>query len=101
VATMMHEVDVLHAIPANRYSSPEGAVGVDWIVQIVPFHRSTSGSIALALLMYEPVAVHVLDDVHETAPNSVLLAPVGATGVLSVHSVPFRISANGIVVLIA
>jgi len=69
---------------------PEG-LGVGWIRQVVPFHRSARVTKVPAPLLVWPTAVHDAGDVHETPEKP----PGGRVGVGRMrHRVPFHRSAK-------
>jgi hypothetical protein len=64
-------------------------LGVGWMTQAVPFHRSAS--VPLPLLVVEsPTAVHAAADVHETAtkPRDGAVAEVAAAGGVTASIAP-------------
>ena len=60
--TAVHAADDVHATPDKN--APAG-LGVDWICQLLPFHRSTSALRAVPGGV-PPTAVHADGDVQDT-----------------------------------
>src|SRR6516165_7490583 len=71
-------------------SRPPGAgLGVDWIDQPVPFHRSARGAAGLPELSVEnPTAVHADGEVHATPVKRLPGAPVGIGAVCRCQRAP-------------
>jgi hypothetical protein len=67
-----------HEIPKSVSLVPLGA-GVDWIRQLLPSHRSASGSVKLeSEAADEPTAVHTRPEEHATDDSTVISAPTGS-----------------------
>jgi hypothetical protein len=69
-------------------------LGVDWIAQVEPFHRSARVKVLPVLVLKLPTDVHMVDDEHETA---VCCADVDVPGLgvdWIVQMVPFHASAR-------
>ena len=64
-------------------------LGVDWIVQVVPFQRSAS-----VPWSDNPTAVQAVDEVHETPERKLNCAPDGFAVAWTVQAVPFQRSAS-------
>src|SRR5215472_10206333 len=67
----MHAEADPHDTPARKARS---GLGVVWMAQAVPFHRSASVTATPLLLLAAPTPVQAEDDVHDTALN----VPAGA-----------------------
>jgi hypothetical protein len=78
----VHEVAEVHDPPSRELAVEPLGLGVGWMVQAVPFHRSASVTEAPSLVSEDPTAVQAETDVHDTACN----VPVGACG-LGVDSI--------------
>lgn len=64
--TALHAVVDAHDTPDNMLSLTPGGVGVVWIDQPTPSHRSTNAAPLPALSTKDPTAVQAVDDVHDT-----------------------------------
>ncbi len=73
--------------------APAG-LGVLWIVQLVPFHRSASIAVVPEVFVQLPTAVQAVVEKHDTPPTLLAVAPVGLLGAWTDHVVPFQRSAN-------
>lgn len=51
--------------------------GVRWTTQLMPFHRSASGTPAPTASVKYPTAVHAVGDVHDTPERTLSVAPTG------------------------
>jgi len=74
--------------PENTSVGP-GGLGVVWVVQDVPFHRSARVTTSPELLRMLPTAVQALADVQDTPFRLVTVGPVWI-----VQVVPFHCSAS-------
>jgi hypothetical protein len=91
--TAVHAVADAHDTPDREvYELPVG-LGVGWIAQPVPFHRSANASVPELLVKY-PTAVHAVADVHDTPASWLLLAPAGLGEVWIAQLEPFHCSVN-------
>jgi hypothetical protein len=77
--TAVQESTREHEIPANWPYVPPAGLGLRWIDQLVPFHRSASITSLLGRPMWyqSPTAVHDRRDGHDTAMSRLLVAPLG------------------------
>lgn len=97
--TDVHAVVALQETPKSELSAtPEPALGsgVGWIDQLVPFHLSASVTPTVSTLPMpdDPTAVHAVADVHDTASNTLCVAPLGFGVLWIVHTDPFQRSAS-------
>src|SRR5262249_57575037 len=76
----MQTVAELHDIPANPEPIDPAGAGVTWTRQLVPSHRSASGTLVPELSRLAPPAVHALAEVQDTAKNSATAGPAGGGG---------------------
>jgi hypothetical protein len=86
--TAAQAVADVHETP-DRLDSMLLVLGVVWMVQAVPFQRSASAWVLLAVRMY-PTAVHAAPEVHETPER----LPLGLGVVRIVQAVPSQRSAK-------
>ncbi len=92
--TAVHaEGEVHETAPRKDPGLPE--VGVGWMLQVVPSHRSVIVPVGLPELSKAvPTAMHVEGDVHETPFRPLPAAPAGlGVGVMR-HAVPSQRSAR-------
>jgi hypothetical protein len=76
--TAVHELEAAQDTPLN-IGLPDAGLGVAWIVQLLPFHRSASVLLGNEFVVaYPPTAVHAVCDVHETPPRVASVAPDGS-----------------------
>jgi hypothetical protein len=54
--------------PSELSLAPAGA-GMDCTDQLVPFQASTSVKVMSEVFLYDPTAVHAVDEVHETSDS--------------------------------
>ena len=69
-------------------------LGVVWIDQLVPFHRSTNVTLSPALLMLSPTAVQAVLEVHDMPRRALPVAPRGFGRFWMDQLVPFQRSAK-------
>ena len=70
-------------------------LGVDWIVQLVPFQRSASVLFGeLPVVAYPPTAVQAVDELHATHPSPSTVDPAGLGVARIVQLEPFHRSAS-------
>jgi hypothetical protein len=82
-----------HDTASNEVVDAPVGLGVAWIAQWRPFHRSANVT-WVAPPAACPTATQLLADVHDTAPNALFGAPDGfGVGVMR-HVRPFQTSAN-------
>jgi hypothetical protein len=67
--------------------------GGSWIDQVEPFHASASAKVSVPLL-YEPTAMHAVDDVHATWLSCEVVAPPGFGVVWTDQLEPSHVSAS-------
>ena len=87
----MHAVADVHETPFRL--TP---LGVAWIVQVLPFHRSAS---VTWLLLSSPTAVHAVADVHDTPFSRLTVVPLAVGVVWIVQVLPSHRSASGLLLL--
>ncbi len=75
--TAVHAAADVHDTPLRALPWAPAGLGVDWMDQLEPFHRSARARAAPALLLFPPTAVHAVADEHDTA-HSCPLATIGA-----------------------
>jgi hypothetical protein len=73
--TAMQAVGEMHDTP-DRTLWP-ATVGVGWMAQVVPFHRSTNAIVKLPSLYEYPTATHALVEVQETPRKEDTVWPLG------------------------
>jgi hypothetical protein len=84
---------VVHDTAAR--TPPGGGLGVGWMVQFVPFHRSASVPMGLpALSVWAPTAVQNEGEVQDTPARKLPAAPVGVGTGRICHRVPSHRSAT-------
>jgi hypothetical protein len=88
----------LHDIPANPEPIDPAGTGVAWTRQLVPFHRSASGTLVPELCTLAPPAVQAVAEVQDTARNSLPADPAGLAVGWMRQLAPFHRSASGVVV---
>jgi hypothetical protein len=77
-----------HDTPYSVSLVPFG-VGVAWMRQLLPSHRSASGNVKLeSEAADEPTAVHARADEQDTDPSTLISAPTGSGVGLTVHVRP-------------
>src|SRR5262249_61948792 len=76
----MQTVAELHDIPANPEPIDPAGAGVTWTRQLVPSHRSASGTLVPELPRLAPPAVHAFAEVQDTSKNSATADPAGLGG---------------------
>jgi hypothetical protein len=59
---------------------------------LLPFQNSTK--VSVFEFVYDPTAVHTVEDEHDTPPRPLAVAPDGLGVDWITHSVPFQRSAN-------
>ncbi len=94
----MHPADDVHEIPPKLLEVVPLGRGRAWTVHTLPFHNSVSATLLPATSLYDPTAVHVEDDVHETPSSVVAVAPLTVGVDWTFHDVPSQISTNASVV---
>src|SRR5215510_14058599 len=97
----MQTVAELHDIPANPEPIDPAGAGVTWTRQLVPSHRSASGTLVPELSRLAPPAVHALAEVQDTAKNSATADPAGLGVAWTRQLVPSHRSASAVVVPVA
>lgn len=70
-------------------------VGVGWLLQRVPFHRSAMVTAVPEALTENPTVVHAVAEVQATDCGRVASAPGGCGIGTTLHRVPFHRSENG------
>jgi hypothetical protein len=94
VPTAVQAVAELHDTPLRTLYVAPGELGLVWIDQLVPFHRSAKVTTLPARLWKYPTAIQAVGDVHDTALSWPDVAPVGLGVGCIVQLVPFHRSAN-------
>lgn len=85
----------VHQTPLRMLATPAGS-GVLWTVQVLPFHCSARVEVKpVAAEPANPVAVHAVDETHETAFSVFWFVAVGLGAVWIVQALPFQRSASG------
>jgi hypothetical protein len=80
-----------------RLGVPVVGLGVGWIVQLVPFHRSASVVLGNAFVVeYPPTAVQAVAALHDTPPSVASVAPDGIGVLWIVQLLPFQPSARAL-----
>src|SRR6516225_47222 len=69
-------------------------LGVVWMVQAVPFHRSARVRLGLVLAPWSPTAVQACAEVHDTLRRELSGAPAGLGVAWMLQVVPFQASAR-------
>ena len=69
-------------------------MGVDWIDQVEPFHRSARVKVLPVLVVKLPTDVHMVDDEHETAVSCADVEVPGLGVDWTVQVEPFHASAR-------
>src|SRR6266581_1732499 len=83
-----------HATPLRKLTCAPAGLGVRWIRQVVPFHRSARGTGTPELFMETPTAVQAEGEVPDTPFRTLTCAPAG-WGVRWIRQVvPFHRSAS-------
>src|SRR5215472_16365069 len=85
----------LHDIPANPEPIDPAGAGVTWTRQLVPSHRSASGTLVPELSRLAPPAVHAFAEVQDTAKNSATADPAGLGVAWTRQLLPSHRSASG------
>jgi len=91
--TAMHAEADVHATLVKK-PPPAWGLGVGWMRQVVPFHRSASGAEAPWLLTVWPTAVHADGDRHDTLNNALSPAHRGLGVAWMAHLLPSHRSAR-------
>src|SRR5215472_16914066 len=87
----------LHDIPANPEPIDPAGAGVTWTRQLVPSHRSASGTLVPELSRLAPPAVHAVAEGQDTAKNSATAGPAGLGVAWTRQLVPSHRSASAVV----
>jgi hypothetical protein len=97
-------VVALQDTAASPVPTDRPGLGVAWIRQFVPFHRSASDTVVLVppealrrpavLIVVAPTAVQAAGVEHDTARNSLPVDPAGLGVAWMLHFVPFQLSAS-------
>jgi hypothetical protein len=87
----MHSLDERHETLVSSLVVP--AAGVDWMLQLVPFHDCAIVC-SPASAVYDPTAVHAVALVHETSLRADVLVPAGAGTMVGVIVLPFQRDTN-------
>ena len=96
--TPVHAVGDVHDMPLRTLALDPLGFGVGWIDQALPSHTSARVFVVQKGLQFtseEPVAIHDVAAVHDTALNRLALAPFGLSDGPIVHAVPSQRSASG------
>src|SRR5215470_16845599 len=91
----MQTVAELHDIPANPEPIDLAGAGVTWTRQLVPSHRSASGTLVPELSRLAPPAVHAFAEVQDTAKKPLSGRPSGLGAAWMRQLVPSHRSASG------
>ena len=83
-----------HATAARMLAGDPGGLGVGWMCQLLPSHRSASVLCAPGPATNSPTAVHAEPDGHDTPFRALLAAPPGFGVDCTVHLPPLRRSAS-------
>lgn len=76
---------------------PDAGLGVVWIVQLLPFHRSASVLLGNELVVaYPPTAVHAAEALQDTPPSVAAAVPDGSGVVWIVQLLPFHRAARAL-----
>jgi hypothetical protein len=94
----VHAVDEVQDTDDSVLEEAPLGFGVVWIDHSVPFQPSASVTVVPELFTYSPVAIHEVDDAHETPQRLLFVAPLGFGVVWIDHEVPFHRSASVTVV---
>ncbi len=98
--TAVHAVVDVQDTPVRELLVAPAGAGVGRMVQVVPFHDSTSCIGLLGTVKYRPTAVQAVADVQDTPLRELLVAPAGLGVVWMVQVVPFHTSTNVLLVLL-
>ena len=91
----MHALADTHDTPDSWPAAATVGLGVLWIAQLVPSHRSANDPwLGTLLLEFSPTAVHALADTHDTPDSWTKSAPAGLGVVWIAQLVPSHRSAN-------
>jgi hypothetical protein len=100
-------VAALQDTAASPVPTDRPGLGVAWIRQLVPFHRSASDTVMLVppdaprppgvLIVVAPTAVHAAAAEQDTARNSLPVDPAGLGVACICQLVPFHASASSAV----
>jgi hypothetical protein len=90
----VHAEAEVHDTPDSPLDVAPLGVGVDWMVQVVPFQFSASVWLAPALVVEYPVAVQAEAEVQDTSDSALDVAPLGVGVDWRVQVVPFQVSAS-------
>jgi hypothetical protein len=96
--TPVHAVVDVHDTPRSTPSVAPLGVGIVWINQRTPSHRSANGKLVPVLLSDDPTALHAVVDAHDTPQSTLSVAPVGAGIGWIDQPTPSHRSTNGAVV---
>ena len=83
-----------HATAARMLNGDPGGLGVGWMRQLLPFHRSASVLCAPDPAKNPPTAVHAEPDRHDTPFRALLAAPAGFGVGWTAQPPPLRRSAS-------
>src|SRR6516225_492116 len=75
--TAVHDDGDAQDTAARRLCRAPGGLGIDWMRQALPFHRSASVSCAPDPAKNSPTAVHAEPDGHDTPLSALAAAPRG------------------------
>jgi hypothetical protein len=87
-------VIVVHWTPERNDAIAPGASGHGWIVQLVPFHRSTSVADVVSVVAAWPTAQQCVASGHDTVPNASNAEPEAFGDGWTVQVVPFQRSTS-------
>jgi hypothetical protein len=94
VPTAMQNVRAVQETPKRAVPGAPAGLGVGWMVQFVPFHRSARVPVGLPKLSVRaPTAVQATDDMQDTAARKP--PPAGAGVCWTRHRAPSHRSARG------
>src|SRR5262249_4389632 len=83
----------VHWTAPSSLPSADVGLGVAWIAQVVPFHRSATGACPVLLFTYCPTASHDFAEVQETACSARELPSAGVGVACADQEWPFHRSA--------
>jgi hypothetical protein len=83
-----------HDTPARALVVAPAGLGVEGIVQLVPFQLSASGTSVLELSPESPTAVQALTEGHDTASSGLYATSLGLGVDWIAQLVPFQLSAS-------
>src|SRR5262249_3114528 len=84
-------------VPHDRGRDEPAGAGVTWTRQLVPSHRSASGTLVPELPRLAPPAVHAFAEVQDTSKNSATADPAGLGVAWTRQLVPSHRSASAVV----